>query len=498
MTLSKNTSLQNNIRMNAILRFCLIGIALGTIALICCFPVQSEDLFMYLAIGREFFTHNLSLPLRDPFLNSKLVHNWNIYPEWASYIASYAFYLMGGFTLIILAKTLLITSAFAFPLFFFNEKMNWVVDLIWACGAIASIFGAASRLSERSSLTSDFFTVLTLCILLKQKLRPGKLFWFLPLVFVPWVNLHPGFPLGLSLIGIFILSEFLLNGWKRSRIYILSLALAIIACMLNPKGSSGFIYPITFAMTDGPFVTATFYEWMSPFKFPWNSNFLYIFIIMAIDIALLFYTMRSKPYFEIMVFLVSVLMTISAYRFILVATLMLFSIMIFLSVRAFDLELNPPKDSIKWKALIFCFLYIIGVDAHLLFEGYQPYGPHRNLGFGIDHKIFPVGVVQFMQKNRIDSLVFNSHFFGGYLSWAWGDRGRLFFHGFIIDQPYFLEYFQAMDSVERFERTLASYGFTSILLDKHGGSGRFLRFLSGYDKWKLAYEDEAGYLFLKK
>jgi hypothetical protein len=58
-----------------------VGGALSAIAMACTFPVQSDDIFMYLAIGRRFFNDG-RLPRIDPFLFSLPDYHWHITHEW--------------------------------------------------------------------------------------------------------------------------------------------------------------------------------------------------------------------------------------------------------------------------------------------------------------------------------------------------------------------------------------------------------------------------------
>src|SRR5437870_9914408 len=75
------------------------GGALLVLGFLSFFPVQSDDIFMYLAIGRRFFREG-GFPRIDPFLYSIPNYYWHILHEWASHLLAYGLYQFGGWTML--------------------------------------------------------------------------------------------------------------------------------------------------------------------------------------------------------------------------------------------------------------------------------------------------------------------------------------------------------------------------------------------------------------
>lgn len=95
---------------------------------------------------------------------------------------------------------------------------------------------AVPLVAWRTSPRADLFTTLLFAVFLLLLLRgiAATRWWLLPLVMAAWVNLHPGFVLGLALIAFFLLSGWL--GRAPARGLVLAGALSVSATLLNPFG----------------------------------------------------------------------------------------------------------------------------------------------------------------------------------------------------------------------------------------------------------------------
>ena len=124
-----------------------------------CFAIQSEDLFMYLAIAREYFKTG-AFPVTDPFLYSISSFSWTILHQWLGYLSFYGLYELGGFDLIIIVKTVCITGFLCFPLL--RVRKSSEASLVWAVSVLIAMLAMSFRMMERTSLFSDFFVVIAL------------------------------------------------------------------------------------------------------------------------------------------------------------------------------------------------------------------------------------------------------------------------------------------------------------------------------------------------
>src|SRR5262245_22518463 len=89
--------------------------SLVLLGLVAFFPVQSDDIFMYLAIARRVMREGTFPPV-DPFLFSIPNYHWHILHEWGSHLLAYAVFSLAGWTGLIVAKLALILLSAAIAL----------------------------------------------------------------------------------------------------------------------------------------------------------------------------------------------------------------------------------------------------------------------------------------------------------------------------------------------------------------------------------------------
>ena len=291
------------------------GASLLVVFFLSFFPVQSEDIYMYLSLGRLFAATG-HFPASDPFLFSIAEYHWNIFHEWGNHLLWYELFALGKWNALIIFKTLVILASAALPIAV-AWRMKFRSPVVPVLILLAG-FAASCRFIERASLFSELFTPLVLAILLLQIHRPTRLPLVLPAIFLMWVNLHPGFHIGLILLALWVF--FNIKDWRRPSVRIVAgAALAsVAACFVNPKGAEGFFFPLRTVLSGGwEFSRQYNYEWMptlSPMfaSMPEVKVFLLLIVCAA---ALLIVARKSRPWFEAAVFLFLVYLGLSAIRF---------------------------------------------------------------------------------------------------------------------------------------------------------------------------------------
>jgi len=267
-----------------------------------------------------------------------------------------------------------------------------------------------------------------------------------PLVFILWVNLHPGFTIGLILLAINIFCDVLKKMIKKepdskSGIFVslLSLTLAILASLVNPRGIHGFLFPFRSVLSSDWEVFRKYnYEWM-PTISPGYADSIQVKIFLAIAILGMIYfgwiALRSWhrrhfnqiPYFEILAFLFLIYLGFDAIRFMSVS---LFGITLLLCVHISEKSNKLPGR--KWiyhdavsrpGLLVVCTIIII----YILTQGYTTPAGKRELSSGIDKKFHPVEAAEFLNEVNLQARLFNQHDFGSYLIWKWKGERKICF-----------------------------------------------------------------------
>ncbi len=412
--------------------------------------------------------------------------------QWLGYLSFYGLYLLGGFDLIIIAKVSLISFFLTFPIF--TKNVSKTSLFIWASSVALAMYAMSFRLMERTSLFSDFLIVLVLYILHRENEKPTKLKYLLPVMFLFWVNLHPAFPIGWALCGLFLICNIRKIREVSYQKFALVTLLCVLVCLLNPKGLSGLLYPFQFATNEGVVFRKYYFEWLPTLNslFLYQAQTLFLLLLILLNLFMLFKVRRSRPVFEMLASFFFIAYGLYAIRFVPTLCFSLVFLNFILSRRLQDL--NVMKKFNYALASLFLLLAVKN-----MVWGYQVISGHRQFGLGVDPAVVPEKSAALLLQNKQIGNVFNSHMFGSYLAWAWGTERKIFYHGFVTDTNLFLNEYAAFSmGTERFNQQVDKYKIEAFLLDRFRGNEALLNTLVSHPGWQLAYKDEGSLIFLKK
>jgi hypothetical protein len=243
--------------------------ALSMIALfISLVPTLPNDFWWHLKAGELIATSGLprtnlfawALPADQPY----------VYQSWLGEYLFYVLYQLGGFPLVVFARNLLGTAAFALVAV---ETQRRTGSWRWAAGA--ALFAAAMTINNLTTRTQNWSWVpfmLTFMVLSRYsegRLRPQWLL-LLPLIMAFWVNAHGAFVMGILVAGAFAVGETLrrllrqprsLNWFQLRWLYLACFAM-VLATVINPLGVG--IYGYLRTMLSDPSSQQLIIEWQSP------------------------------------------------------------------------------------------------------------------------------------------------------------------------------------------------------------------------------------------
>lgn len=193
--------------------------------------------------------------------------------EWLTQVLFYLVFNSSGYPGLLVLKFLLVIAAFGIVYFLALKKYShfWVSTIGILCIAVF-----ATRFRVRPELISYLFMAV-FYLLFEQfnEKKNYKLLFLLPLVMMLWVNMHIFFAIGLFMIGIFVIENYLSNNRLDKRLIAIGVASAI-ATFINPSGFEGAILPFTIFQNYN-FVVE---ENHSPFKiFNTTSGFVYTLLM---------------------------------------------------------------------------------------------------------------------------------------------------------------------------------------------------------------------------
>jgi hypothetical protein len=442
---------------------------------------------MYLALARDFILAG-NFSRIDPYLyslkNAHLV--WT--HEYLSYLVYHAAWWLLGIPGLILLKSLILSLGFAVTLRArpVENNRSWLWIALW----IAAVIAASFRFVERSSLFSDLFTLILIAWLIDAKTLTRGLLIRLTILFLLWVQLHPGFPIGLILLGTWTLWHWLKEhtlSWKQ----VLALFIPVAVLILNPEGWVGAVYPFEFSLNEAQVLKRYNFEWFPAYHraFATTPEVLAFWFLSA---ASLFCFLKSRAWFTLR-FIFSLLLFViaaGAVRFVPVAA---FSLLILVKPYAELKSLSrAQRPAILWALSV---LLILIAGKNLLF-GYESSSGHRLAGLSLDPKFFPDKTLSFLETHPIPGRLYNVHEFGTYLIWK--KHIPVFHHGFVTDMKFYdQDVIGVFRSYERFNELAQKYGWTMLLVDRYNGYRRFYQLLAPHPEWRIVEEDDASFLIYR-
>jgi hypothetical protein len=273
-------------------------------------PATDPDLWWHLRTG-QLIVETGHVPHTDPFSFTRAGHAW-VSHEWLSEVVFYELWKHGGAAALIVFSAIITTAGFMLlylRCLLYGAKKHWA--------AAATVLGALASAPSWGVRPQMFtFTLASLLLWLldsgnksgnksgDKKDRPGLLFWIPPL-FLLWLNLHAGFALGLALLfayGVGLIVETAVGDtpWKNARPIILLVLLLLLACLalvpLNPSGTQLYRYPFDTLRSSG--MRSFIVEWFSPDFHEWLYRpFLLVWLLLLSALA----SSRSRPQGRVLV-----------------------------------------------------------------------------------------------------------------------------------------------------------------------------------------------------
>ena len=455
------------------------------------FPVSGRDVFFYLEVGRRVFAGE-GLPATDIFRFTGAGASLDVQHELGAILAWYLAYAAGGFSALVLLKTVLITATGAMPFWVARRLDPRQIPCAVPLLAVAAFYGASGRFVERGSLFSDLFSTLVLALVLMIRARAGSPRLHRALiagVFLVWVNCHAGYLVGFLLLFLWALADlaaYMASGAEGRAAAGLelrrTLATAVAAAMLglvNPLGWHAY-GNLARLFLDG-FLSAarkSNYEYMSPFANvfirEWDTRVFIVTLLACAAVAALAAVRRvaregwrQAPLFEMLSLVALAGLGFGMARFVITASFGAVTIAAALLAqerRATAGETGPDQARLRvshaLSVLVVAGCVIVAARGFVLPDGTVA------LDLGVDLARTPEGACAFIDANSIGVNLFNRYEYGAYLIWRWQGRRKVFIHGFNADAD-FLErdYLRISRSWSDFDRIVDAHRIGGFLLE---------------------------------
>jgi hypothetical protein len=446
------------------------------------------DLWWHLKVGENILvTHHW--PITDPYSFTAAGQPW-LASEWLGDVLFAALARVAGLQglqalLIVLGAAIMLALYAYATLRCKNSKAGFVAATVLLALATANF-------NLRPQMLGYLFLILTLVALERfREGQPGGL-WFLPAVFLIWINTHGTWEIGLGTVLVYWmcgLSDFHIGNieiraWSQRQRLQLSLVflLCVAALAVTPYGTRLASYPFQY-LSSLPLNLAHIDEW-HPMVFSSFGPKLFLALVLGILIVQILFQFAWRLT-DVVLFVGATAMTFVHARFLLVfvpffAPLLAVRLACWLPPYQRD-EDHHALNAVMLGAMLAAMIHFFPTRAQV----------EKNIALQ-----FPVGAANFLRKNPVAGQLFNSYAFGGYLVYSVNDLHKVFIDGrgdLYEPAGVFSNYLHVTEIKPGLSTVLRNYDIRACLIER---DNPLAVFLTSLPEWKSVYSDKVSTLLV--
>ena len=462
--------------------------------------VADTDFWWHLKTG-QYVLEQGSLPVPDPFAyttdlgeesypGERRVRYFNLTHEWLSQSLWYGLYAIGGFPLIALWKSLLLTLVCGLS-----------GHLVWraGCGVTAACLTALAAAPTLMLFASDrparlTFALVAVFVTILELWRDGgsdRLLWLLPPLSVVWANSHGGFFMGWVALGCYAAEA--LGSQRRKPLWIAAAA-SVAASGLNP---SGFGILGILAGYRESYLTQTLIEWSRPPL--WGPPYVFQLLLYAAVVVVVARIKRVRVAHGLLLVAFGSA-ALLAFRNLPLAAFLAPAL---LAIHGLPLltprlpRLDPRLPTGLATGFVAALLVWMGSQGALLQLRAAEWK-------------FPVEAARFVERQQIPGRMLNTYEYGGYLIWALGPQRQTFIDGRALNEAVYRDYQSLLHGADNpaqspalRRRLLDQYDVNYVLMNGFeyvsGVVYPLILELGGPNapEWKLIYHDAQAVVFVR-
>jgi hypothetical protein len=468
---------------------------LGSLLVVAVFVAKRDfdvdpDFWWHLKVGEDILaTHRWTST--DPYSFTAAGQPW-LASEWLGDVVFAAVSRLGGLLglqlLLIILGSAIILALYGYAA---SRSKNSKAGFITAA---VLLWLATANFNLRPQMFGYLFLVLTLIAL--ERFRQGKsvALWFLPVLFLMWINTHGSWEIGLGAILVYWVSglktfrfgDFEMAAWKPNERVRLSTVflLCLIVLPMTPYGTRLAAYPFGF-ISSLPLNLANINEWQ-PMPFNLFAPKLFLALVLGVIAAQIAFQLKWRME-DFILFFGGAAAAFVHRRFLLIFVPFFAPVLATILARWVP-QYHREKDPYVLNG----FLMAIMLGAMIY------YFPSRAR---IEENVsthFPVGAVSYLRSHPVRGPVFNSYVFGGYLVYAQDVDRKVFIDGradLYERGGVYADYLRVSLLQPGALGVLRNYGIRGCLIEK----GEPLAvLLSALSDWKSVYSDDVSVLLVRK
>jgi hypothetical protein len=447
---------------------------------------DDPDMWWHLKMGQTIWTTH-AIPKVDLF--SYTTNHHSIVPhEWLSQVLIFSAWRWGGFFglmfwLCFSAALLLIAGYLLCSLYSANAKVGFV-------GAVAIWLFATTGFAVRPHMLGYLFLLAELILIHLGRTRNPNWFFWLPPLFVLWINCHGSFFLGILVLGLFIFTSIfrfragslVSLAWTPDcrRKLIMATIFSMAALFLNPAGIKQILYPLDAMLNQR--VTLSMVDEYQPLQLVETRGIAMVAMLGCI--LLLPVIRRSEIFFDELLLLILGAWLAASHKRLLFVFGILAAPVLSRQLSAMWDGYDAAKDRV-WPNAVFVGVSLLSVI--LAFPNRQNLEAQVVAGS-------PVKALEFARTHSLTGPMLNDFVYGGYLMWADPDY-PVFVDGRsdIYEWTGVLAEFRDWSNLQRDPNTLLNkYGVQFCLISNQSPMARVMPLLQG---WKAVYSDHNSLIF---
>ncbi|WP_417395575.1 hypothetical protein [Gimesia chilikensis] len=468
-------------------------------------PLWHTDIWGHLAYGRLIWETG-SIPDFAPFMPLASGMSF-IDTAWLSQITAFKMFDIAGVAGIKFLYAAAITACMTLLLYRVQQRTG---SFVWSMLCVAGFLLCDwKQLGIVRPQLAGLLCFVTLFFFMTSPTWKKANWVLIPLLFIFWANLHGSFPVGLGLIGCFLVGRAVDVSWKArnwkamlgdsgTRRYLILLEVSAIAVLLNPYGLQLYSEVFSFSSNSN---LADLIEW-NPLTLRMYQGKTAALIALLLVIASRF-TPRRISTTEV---LLLVGLGVSA---------MWSSRMIiwWAPVAAYYLAIHGAAIC-RWKlkrladpsgGKVFCAgkWTIVSIGMVWICFAITPMGSFMLHGKLVDFKrsvseYTPIGAVEYLKEKQIQGQLFNSMELGDYLLWAGPENLNIFAnsHVHLLPREVWNHYLRISNRAGDTEELLDRYGVKTIVLDLPRRES-LMKSLTKEGVWRVGYKDGRSVVLLR-
>lgn len=466
------------------------------------------DFFMHLRVG-QWIVENRSVPRTDVFSHVAQGLPWTDH-EWLFQVLLYFLHRLGGWELLAVVRCSLLGLSYLFTwrtcrLLGLGRTMSMAMTLLAASMAMGSV-------EFRPQVITYVLFPLYFEIMLRYLRGEAAPVWLLPVLIVPWANMHGAFVAVFVLAGIMLGAEFLKHLAHRmghplpgdlvslERLGKLTgvMLVAFAATAINPYGTEMWLFP--FKVVQHPIFFQMIFEWMPP-EFPFFTPF---WVVLGLYIALAIPAWHFTDFRNTLLLVLWSYFSLSARRNIVLFGYVAAPIFGQFLLQAWEGLL--ARYASGWRNLWFVQRFPVGAIA--LYCAYTVWIVGETLvqqtvhefGVGI-HSDVPAPTADFILRERPAGNMFNEYNVGGYLIYRLFPHYKVYQDGRVdVYGPKLFYTYKVIESGHSLWRRAEKAQDLNLFVLTYGGvkhRGNLASQLDDDPQWSLVHFDDACIVYVR-